>query len=405
MNDVEIAVREAFLIVARTGAASVEPAAARLTLADPDVDVAGVAAALLRDQVALQYERGWQPADLVHVVRREGSQRITRLLTDVIMAEAIAARAVDRAPEEWVAQLKAMTGRRTTTPATVHRWRVRERLGALDAWRDVFRLADDLARWHPLEVLIPPPSRWDTGHRAGSAPRGPGSDERVLGRIRALLAKAESTDFPEEAEALAAKAQELMTRHAIDAALLAEARGGRPRAGVRARRVHLDDPYARQKLSLLTAVGEANGVQAVWSEKAGIATIVGDPDDLSAVELLFLSLLVQSTRALTATGRAEDRRNRSPAFRRAFLAAYAQRIGERLRAARDSAAAEAGRASGRDLVPVLAARDRAVADAVTELFPRVRAAHSRVSDTRGWYAGRAAAESADLGGPRRREVR
>ncbi len=405
MNDVEITVRQTFLTVARTGAASIEPAAARLSLADPDVDAAGVAAALLRDQVALHYERGWQPADLVHVVRRSGSRRMTRLLVDVILAEAIATRALERAPDEWVAQLRAMAGRTSTTPAAVHRWRVREGLGALDAWLDVLRLADALAGWRPLETLIAPPSRWDSARRAGPAARGPDADQRTLGRIRALLAKAESTDFPEEAEALAAKAQELMTRHAIDAALLAEARGGAPRAGIRARRVHLDDPYARQKLSLLTAVGEANGVQAVWSEKAGIATIVGDPDDLSAVELLFLSLLVQGTRALTATGRAGDPRNRSPAFRRAFLTAYAQRIGERLRAARDSAAADAGRASGRDLVPVLAARDRAVADTVTELFPHVRAMRSRVSDARGWYAGRAAAESADLGGPRRREVR
>ena len=41
-------------------------------------------------------------------------------------------------------------------------------------------------------------------------------DEKKLSRVRALLAKAESSSFPEEAEALSAKAQELMTRHALD---------------------------------------------------------------------------------------------------------------------------------------------------------------------------------------------
>ncbi|EOD65931.1 DUF2786 domain-containing protein [Amycolatopsis vancoresmycina] len=38
--------------------------------------------------------------------------------------------------------------------------------------------------------------------------------------LRALLAKAESSSFPEEAEALSAKAQELMTRHALDRVLV-----------------------------------------------------------------------------------------------------------------------------------------------------------------------------------------
>jgi hypothetical protein len=46
-------------------------------------------------------------------------------------------------------------------------------------------------------------------------------DRRMLDRVRALLAKAESTEFPKEAEALSARAQELMARHRIDRALLA----------------------------------------------------------------------------------------------------------------------------------------------------------------------------------------
>ena len=44
-------------------------------------------------------------------------------------------------------------------------------------------------------------------------------DHRLLARVRALLARAELTGFDEEAEALTAKAQELITRHAIADAL------------------------------------------------------------------------------------------------------------------------------------------------------------------------------------------
>ena len=44
-------------------------------------------------------------------------------------------------------------------------------------------------------------------------------DQKVLAWVRGLLAKAESTQFPEEAEALSAKAQELMNRHAFERAV------------------------------------------------------------------------------------------------------------------------------------------------------------------------------------------
>lgn len=403
MSEREIAVRRAFLTVARTGsAAQVDEWAARLTLADPEVDASGLATTLLAEQVAGQYERGWQPADLVHVVGKAGAQRTTRLAVDVILAEAVATRAVERAPDEWTAQLRAMASDRATPPTAVHRWRRRENLGPLDAWADVLRLADILARWGPMEKLLPPPSRWSDGRNGrATAAATSTSDGRMLGRIRALLAKAESTEFPEEAEALAAKAQELMTRHAIEAALLAEKRVGEPVTGIRARRLHLDNPYAREKLSLVTAVGQVNSVQTIWLEAAGIATIVGDPDDLDAVEMLFTSLLVQALHALTATGRAGSRRTRSPRFRRGFLTAYATRVGERLDAARGFAAEAAGQAAGRDLLPVLAARDRAVDEAVAELFPTLKRMRGRSVDAGGWYAGRAAADAADLTAGRR----
>jgi hypothetical protein len=46
------------------------------------------------------------------------------------------------------------------------------------------------------------------------------SEEKIIDRIRGLLAKAESTDFNEEDEAFLDKATELMARHRITEALL-----------------------------------------------------------------------------------------------------------------------------------------------------------------------------------------
>ena len=49
--------------------------------------------------------------------------------------------------------------------------------------------------------------------------------ERIYDKIRALLAKAESTEYPDEAAVYTAKAQELIATHAIDMALLQEREG------------------------------------------------------------------------------------------------------------------------------------------------------------------------------------
>jgi hypothetical protein len=54
-----------------------------------------------------------------------------------------------------------------------------------------------------------------------------------------------------------------------------------------------------------------------------------------------------------------------------------------------------------DLLPLLRSRQEAVDDAFTELFPRVRSTRSRSSmDAGGYWAGRAAADSADVGSRR-----
>ena len=121
--------------------------------------------------------------------------------------------------------------------------------------------------------------------------------------MRALLAKAESTSFPEEAEALTAKAQELMSRHAVDRALVDAAAAGATSAV--GRRLGLDDPYAGAKSLLLSEVAEANGCRSVWSKDLGFATVFGQEADIDSVELLFTSLLGQATAAMTAavTGR------------------------------------------------------------------------------------------------------
>ncbi|MEL7207909.1 MAG: DUF2786 domain-containing protein [Actinomycetota bacterium] len=226
----------------------------------------------------------------------------------------------------------------------------------------------------------------------------PAAEEKLLTRVRGLLAKAESTSFPEEAAALTAKAQELMSRHAIDAARLATT--GTARTGAEHRRVAVERPYASAKASLLGGVARANRCRAV-SGSDGVTHLFGFDDDLRATELLFTSLLIQATDEMTRAGVRTDARGRSRtrSFRHAFLLAFAARVGERLREAADAVTEQADRDAGGAIVPVLAERDEAVEMLLRDTFPHVRSRRPSVSSRDGVTAGRRAADRADLGRP------
>ena len=261
-----------------------------------------------------------------------------------------------------------------------------------DVLRRVLQLVCLLERLPDLPILIPPPAQWSSSDQRVARASAAG-DSRLLARVRALLAKAESTEFPDEAEALSAKAQELISRHSIDRAALA---GTDDTVAVMGRRVAVDSPYAQAKSVLLGTVAVANRCQAVRSVEFGFSTVFGASDDLAAVDLLYTSLLAQATAAMLAAGSA-DRRRRLPSFRESFLAAYAVRVGERLRGAADAAVGDGVTRHGDRLLPVLARRSVAVDDAVAAAFPQTSRSPLRAPNHAGWSAGLAAAELARLG--------
>ena len=219
---------------------------------------------------------------------------------------------------------------------------------------------------------------------------------RHLERIRALLAKAESTEFDEEADAFTSKAQELMTRHAIDDALLAAHEAGRSSGEQPSgRRIGIDDPYAQAKAILLTVIGEASHCRAVWSKRFGFSTVFGYAGDLMSVELLYTSLLLQARNAMVRAGDG-GKRARSSSFRRSFLFGFADRIGRRLEEAAGAAVADAVDERGSALLPVLAQRSGRVDEFRNEAFPHLAENRMTIGDWSGWVSGVAAADTAVL---------
>ncbi|WP_330338614.1 DUF2786 domain-containing protein [Streptomyces sp. NBC_00557] len=321
--------------------------------------------------VATAWRRGWQPADVVRLVRRELTDAHVRLAAALIRAQAGRDRPRGR---RWAAQLAELPEGPAREP---------DRFSQATITLELYRL---LLRLPALEPLEEEPRR---------AP-GP-TASRMLARIRALLAKAEATGYPEEAEALSAKAQELMARHSVDEALLAAEAPAPDAPG--ACRIGVEPPYEQAKAILLDAVAGANNCRAVWNEPLGFSTVVGFEADLEAVELLYTSLLVQATHAMTKAEAAQRAggRKRTKTFRQSFLAAYAHRVGDRLAAAAETQV-------GRDLLPVLATRQTAVTDRLERMFPETTTTRLRgVSDAAGWTEGARAADRAQVRAHRRLE--
>jgi hypothetical protein len=384
--------------------------------ADP-VDAA-LARALVA-AVAGAWRQGWQPADVHRVVDRRHGRAHARLVVRAIGREALR-HAEAGIPPRWRLQLDAIGADVSRSGGTAEPWVVPwppapsagggssvERLQAVEVAVVVLALVRGLPR---LPRLGPIPGEAGAGPARAAGPRSraggraargtPHADPRVLHKVTALLAKAESTNFPDEAEALTAKAQELMTRHAIDRAhVAATTGGGDPQIG--GRRVGIDDPYAGARYLLLSSVADANRCRAVWTRQWGFSTVFGDEGDLDAVELLYTSLLVQATRAMVAQPRsrgtgAGDTRS----FRQSFLVAFAGRIGERLARAADAVTAdEASRSTA--LVPLFEARRTAAQAALDEAFPHIRTTRMSARSPEGWQAGVRAADRAELDAHRR----
>ena len=331
------------------------------------------------------WEGGWQPGDIVMAAERRLGGRPVILARQLIGADAPGSD-VD-VPAAWATQVGQV--------AIGSRWEALHYDGsvALQAAAELLGMLIHLPR---LPHLIPPPSRWSEsgGHRIQRPPR-PG-DGRMLARVRALLGKAESTEFEEEAAALTAKAQELMARYAIDQAMLA----GDPVSDTPSgRRVWIDDPYAGAKSRLLSAVASANRCRTVWTKQFAFSTVFGFSADLDNVDVLYTSLLMQANRAMTGAGTVRDGagRSRTRSFRHSFLLAFVARIGERLLVAATLATDQAGAAHGDALLPVLAGRDAAVEGARATAFPHLVSMRVAISNRAGWLAGRQAADRARLG--------
>ncbi|WP_204842004.1 DUF2786 domain-containing protein [Saccharothrix algeriensis] len=340
-------------------------------------EVDGAVHAVLDETLNHLWDHGWLPVDLYEIVKRNADERALSFVVDAL------ARCTSRYEAlhpRWTGQLAEIGAAVWWDESEPHlaQWAVKHIELPDDAVAVVVDLLGVLVPLPALPTIVPRPGTplaHITHHNV---------DPKILKRVRSLLAKAESTPFPDEAEALTAKAQHLVTRHALER-MPSEA------PTTTSLRLWLDKRYFDGKAQVVHVVADANRCRAVVYD-LGFVALVGEELDLEIVELLSASLLVQATRAMVAAGEGARKgdESRSLAYRKSFLLSYAHRVGERLKAA--NAPPDDDR-----LLPVLADRKRAVDDLFTTLFTRTTTKSTPIRSAAGWDAGRAAADRADLG--------
>jgi hypothetical protein len=230
----------------------------------------------------------------------------------------------------------------------------------------------------------------------------------LLDRVRKLLSKAEDEGCsPAEAEALTAKAAELMARYGIDRALLGALR---PETDVPGDRVFtLGNPWGDVKRHLLAGIATALRCQCVLTRNESGTRLhaFGYASDLERAEILFTSVLVQMARALAlqrvpsygdpaATGSAR-------AWRRSWMLGYSTAVVARVRAAEEAAVASAPveTEAGTSTALVLADRSLVVRQQVAAAYPRLRKMRVTYSGS-GYGDGYREGQKADIGGAKLR---
>lgn len=208
-------------------------------------------------------------------------------------------------------------------------------------------------------------------------PDDEGGRNRIVERVRALLAKADSTDHEPEREAFLAKAQQLITRYHIEQGELSSSTSQMSQCEVM---ITEWGNATRGVVRLYGAVAELNRSYSAHQMTRGVAKVImfGTELDLELTTTLVDHLLPQLRHDIL-----RDR----PRSRMSYALGWANRVGQRLAEAQATEAAKSN-----SLVPTSHAAEEALSEAYT-----LRAARTTRVDGLEWLSGGDAAESVDIG--------
>ncbi len=233
----------------------------------------------------------------------------------------------------------------------------------------------------------------------------------IAAKVAALLSKAESTTFPDEADALTAKAHALMAKYRIDAAMVAAVSGVLEEGGIVQHVFIMKGSYGARKLGLAHAVARATGCKGVstdfgkdpggrrgWRYRM---TVFGTKSDTIWCEDLFYSLCRQMDSSI-----ARETKLRGYAggtgrqFGTGFVAGFTNEVAKRLKAVNETAvreAQDAAKPGEPSVAVVLASKAERVEKEFRIAFPRTGTRYqASVTSYTGYGAGKTAGATATI---------
>jgi hypothetical protein len=233
--------------------------------------------------------------------------------------------------------------------------------------------------------------------------------EKRAETINNLLAKAESSTFPEESRAFSSKASELMTKWAIDDAFLNQTKNVND-LNIGVEKITIDfNSYYNGKSILLATIAKYNNIRCcaqpeiydkLHKTKIKTISIVGSESDRDWTQTLFLSLLTQAAQQTALAWMYSAEEETLMNFRKSFMNGFCEEINSQLADAKERAESDAYKTYGESNVAlVLVTKKDAVNDFFQDLFPNLRRTrsgnngHSAAGKAAGMAAGQNASTS------------
>lgn len=221
----------------------------------------------------------------------------------------------------------------------------------------------------------------------------------VTEKVAKLLAKAQATDFAEEAEAFMAKAQALMTEHGITRAM-AESAGQVQQDEITSKMIRFDAPYANGKMmmayQMAVKVFGLKGVRVSNSRNHSTIHFFGTKTNLDNFETMLATAQVHMTQEMLKAPIPPGVHGKT--FRSAFLDGYGSKISAILldakRVARKATEETATSDEVKGVSLVLVSEAERVKDAVKEAYPSTHTSRTYRSTSYGSGAGRNAGSTA-----------
>jgi hypothetical protein len=250
-----------------------------------------------------------------------------------------------------------------------------------------------------------------------------GDQGKYAQKIAALLRKAESTNSPQEAEALTDKAQELMTRYAIESGML-EAHKDSEREEIVERTIDYGGLYSVALRGIGSTVARKNGCKILVSKGYGRGPsggdtarlhVIGFESDVERVIVLDASVQIQAVIALRKWSKDNLQdwmsRQQKSHSKRDFYFGFAQGLGQRLQNAQEvsqaavveemaEAQSETVQATSESVGLMIRSRKERIEDWTDSRYGQLRSVRSRSYQSGGaggWTAGHRAGTQANTG--------